>query len=121
MKFEVEGRGTYHLVRCVGVLGNGLREHSGDIVHPLIEDGKSRLLVDLSGVERITSEGLAVFVALVSRANSKGSRVVFVNPSRFVQAIFEATKINRFLETEANAEDGLKRLLGDVDKDRASS
>lgn len=113
MKFEIEDRGDYRFVRCDGVVGPGIREYSSDIIHPLIEDGKSRILVDLSGVNRITSEGIGVFVTLVSRANAKGCRVVFVCPSPFVQAVFETTKINRFLETESTFDEGLKRLLED--------
>ena len=113
MKFEIEDCGDYRLVRCDGLLGSGVREFSGDIIHPLIEDGKSRILVDLSGVNRITSEGIGVLVTLVSRANAKGCRVVFVCPSPFVQAVFDTTKINRFLETESTFDEGLKRLLED--------
>jgi anti-anti-sigma factor len=113
MKFEVEDRGDYQLVRCSGVLGSGMGEYAGGIVHPLIENEKSRVLVDLSGVDRITSEGLGVFVTLVARANTKGSRVVFVCPSRFVRAVFDTTKIDRFLETEDTFEKGVERLLDD--------
>lgn len=81
------------------------------MLHPLIEDGRLRILVDLSAVDRITTEAISVFVTLVSRANAKGSRVVFVNPSPFVRAIFSATKITKFLETEDTLEKGVERLL----------
>jgi len=114
MKIEVEDKGEYQLIRCSGLLGTETRDYSDSVLHPLIEDGRSRLLVDLSGVDRITSDGISVFVTLVSRANAKGSRVVFVNPSPFVRAIFDATKITRFLETQENYEDGVKRLLSEA-------
>jgi anti-anti-sigma factor len=112
MKFEVEDKGSYRILRCSGALGS-IRDLSGEMVHPLIEDGRSRILVDLSGVDRITTEAISVFVTLVSRANAKGSRVVFVNPSPFVRAVFSATKITTFLETEDTMEKGLERLLAD--------
>jgi anti-anti-sigma factor len=111
MKFEVEDLGSYHIVRFSGVLDGAIRQLSSDSVHPIIEDKDARVLVDLSGVERLTSEAIAVFVAMVSRANSKGSRVVFVNPSPFVHAIFEITRITKFLETYDSTEKGLDRLL----------
>ncbi len=114
MKIEVEDKGEYRLIRCSGFLGSETRDYSDSELHPLIEDGRSRLLADLSGVDRITSDGISVFVTLVSRANAKGSRVVFVNPSPFVRAIFDATKITRFLETEETYEDGVKRLLSEA-------
>lgn len=110
MKIEVEDRGNYKLLRCSGVLGGDVRGFSDDAIHPIIEDRNARILVDLSGVDRITTEGIGVFVTLVSRANAKGSRVVFVKPSPFVRAIFEATKITKFLETEDTIEAGIERL-----------
>jgi hypothetical protein len=38
---------------------------------------------------------------------------VFVNPSPFVRAVFSATKITTFLETEDTMKKGLERLLAD--------
>ena len=80
-------------------------------MHPIIEGKSSRVLVDLSDVQRITSEGIGVFVTLVARANTKGSRVVFARPNPFVKAIFDSTQINRFLETEDSIEEGVHRLF----------
>jgi anti-anti-sigma factor len=114
MKFDIQDEGSYRILRCSGTLGS-IREESGEMLHPLIEDGQSRILVDLSGVDRITTEAISVFVTLVSRANAKGSRVVFVNPSPFVRAIFSATKITKFLETEDTIEKGLERLFADTE------
>lgn len=111
MQFTVEDKGSYQLVCCSGTLGGSLREFTDGVIHPLIEDKSSRILVDLSGVDRITTDAINVFVALVSRCNAKGSHVVFVNPSPFVRAIFEATKITKFLETEDTIEAGVERLL----------
>ena len=113
MKIEVEDKDTYKLLRCSGILGGEIREFSDDAIHPLIEDRNARIVVDLSGVDRITTAGISVFVTLVSRANAKGSRVVFVNPSPFVRAVFEATKITKFLETEETIQAGLERLFAE--------
>ncbi len=113
MKIEVEDKGTYKIIRCSGILGGEVREFSDDAIHPIIEDRDARIIVDLSGVDRITTEGIGVFVTLVSRSNAKGSRIVFVNPRPFVRAIFEATKITKFLETEDTIEAGLERLFAE--------
>jgi len=111
IKTEIEDLGTHQIVRFSGALDGSIRQFSSDKIQPLIEDPKSRIMVDLSGVERLTSEAIAVFVSMVSRSNGKGSRIVFVNPSPFVLAIFEITKITKFLDTYDSAEKGLQRLL----------
>lgn len=109
MKIEIEDKGSYQLVRCGGILNGLMQGESNEAIHPLIEQHQ-RVLIDLSGVERITTQGLSAFVTLVARANAKGSRVVFVNPTPFVKAIFDATQITKFLETEETMEAGIERL-----------
>jgi anti-anti-sigma factor len=111
MKLDVEDNADYKLVRCHGFAGVSLRDEADKIVHPIIEKKASRVLVDLSDVDRITSEELGIFVTLVARANTKGSRVVFAKPTPFVKAIFDSTEINKFLETEDSIEEGVQRLL----------
>jgi len=113
MLIDVEDRGDYQFVRCSGILGSGIRSTSDETLHRLIESQKSRVLVDLSGVDRITTEAISVLVTWVSRANAKGSRVVFINASPFVQAVFDATKINKFFETADHFDQGLKQLLAE--------
>jgi anti-anti-sigma regulatory factor len=58
---------------------------------------------------RITSQGIGLLVTLVSRANSLGGHVVFIHTTPFVQAVFETTKISRFLEACETAEEGVGR------------
>ena len=111
MKLEIEEAKGYMIVRCDGNVGGSAREDIDAAIHPMIEHHASRVLIDLSKVDRITSEGIGVFVTLVARANSKQSRVVFANPTPFVKAIFDTTKIIRFLETEESIEAGVARLL----------
>jgi anti-anti-sigma factor len=111
MEIDVEDKGNYQLVRCYGLLGSDIRDFFDRSIHSLIEDSRTRILFDLSQVDRITSDGISVLVTLVSRANAKGSRVVFANPSPFVQAVFQVTKIDRFLETEPTVDRAVTRLL----------
>ncbi len=111
MKLDVEDIDTYKIVRCHGLVDGSIRDETDKFVHPIIEEKTSRVLVDLSDVQRITSEGLGVFVTLVARANTKGSRIVFAQPTPFVKAIFDSTQINKFLETEDSIEAGVHRLF----------
>ncbi len=110
MRIEIEDKGSYQLIRCSGILNGVMQGEASEAIHPLIEKHQ-RVLIDLSGVDRITTQGIGAFVTLVSRANAKGSRVVFVNPTPFVKAIFEATQITKFLETEESLEAGIERLM----------
>jgi anti-anti-sigma factor len=115
-KLDVEKLDNYTIVRCQGLVDASLREETDQIVHPLIESHSARVLIDLSGVDRITSEGLSVFVSLVARANSKGSRIIFAAPKPFVKAVLETTQLIKFLETEETIEQGVERLLQAVPK-----
>ena len=115
MKIEVEDASGYKIVRLSGELDRTLREATDEVVHPIIEKKSSRLLIDLSGVQRINSEGLGAFVTLVARANSKGSRIVFASPLPFVKAILDTTQLTKFLETEDTIDAAVDRLLKPID------
>ncbi len=111
MNIEVTDQGEYHLAVLDGVVDEKARESFGEFLHPLIEAADGRLLIDLRGTPRIDSPGIGHLVSLVSRANTKGSRVVLVNPTPFVASIFQVTRLDRFFDIADSIDDGVQRLL----------
>lgn len=74
--------------------GDLFREH----LHPLVGQRVTKLLVDLSGSERINSIGIAHLVKLVTDANTHGSRVVLAAAAPFVAGVFGVTRLNKFFD-----------------------
>ncbi len=69
MRIEIEDKGSYQLIRCSGILNGVMQGEASEAIHPLIEKHQ-RVLIDLSGVDRITTQGIGAFVTLVSRAKA---------------------------------------------------
>jgi anti-anti-sigma factor len=112
MNIEVTEKEGYSLAALHGVLDDSSKQPFDELLHPIIAGGGGRLLIDLSGAERITSAGIGHLVTLVSRANTKGSRIVFANPTPFVKSVFAVTLLDRFLDIAGSADEAMERLTG---------
>ena len=109
METTVEQRDGYHLAKFSGPLEEDAKDDFDQHLHPIVASG-GRVLIDLSGVPRITSAGIGHLVTLVSRANTKSGRVVLASPSNFVKSIFHATKLERFFEIAESVDEGVEKL-----------
>jgi anti-anti-sigma factor len=110
MKTTVTEHDGYAMAQLEGVVDESAMVAFDEQLHPIIEVPDGRLLLDLSGSERLTSAGIGHLVTLVSRANAKGSHVVLCQPSSYVRSILNATKLNRFFDIEPTVDEGSARL-----------
>ena len=107
MKIDIDESGPYVLATLSGdfdtasgeTFSTSLQEHAG-----------RQLLLDLSGVEFISSTGLGAMMILVARARAGGGNVILVSPSAFVQGVFETTRLDRWFDISATLEDAVARL-----------
>ena len=112
MKISLTRHDGYALAKTEGTIDETAKDCFDEHLHPIIESPGQRLLIDLAGSQRITSAGIGHLVTLVSRANAKGSHVVLTQPTSFVNSIFDATKITKFLDVEPSLEKAVNRLTG---------
>lgn len=111
MKITVTPCQGYDCARIEGTIDESAKALFDEQLHPLIERAGHRLLIDLSAADRITSTGIGLLVTLVSRANTKGGRVVLAAATPFVSSIFRLTRLNRFFELAPTIDEG-KVMLG---------
>jgi anti-sigma B factor antagonist len=77
-----------------------------DRLHQLIEEGHSRLLLNLSEMEFIDSAGLGALVSCLRRAAADGGDLRLAEVPAFCRSIFELTRLTRVFnvgESEAQA------------------
>ena len=110
MKIVVSDQGDYVMASLEGCLEENSKGAFDEVLHPLIVERRKDLL-DLAGVERVTSAGLGHLVTLVSRANTKNTHVLLARPTAFVNSILHVTKLTRFFEIEETVEEGAVKLL----------
>ena len=71
---------------------------------------EARLLVDLSGVEYISSAGLRVFLMLARKVKEAGGRLVLCSMGASVRQVFDLAGFTALFAVEASVEQGLSRL-----------
>lgn len=83
---------------------------AGGLRQQLLRDvpGQTRLVLDLTGVERIDSTGLGVLVGAVKRLRGRGGELRLAAPSPSVSRILRITALDRVLAVY----DGLPQALG---------
>ncbi|CDQ42947.1 MULTISPECIES: STAS domain-containing protein [Mycolicibacterium] len=72
-------------------------------LHSLVEDGHTRVVVDLSGVDFIDSSGLGALISGLKVARQAGGDLRIAAPSRQVTSVLELTNLNRVLRAHAEA------------------
>ncbi len=77
----------------------------------VLESGKELLMVDLSGLEYISSAGLRVLLVVAKRIQQKGGRIVLTGLTAGVREVFEISgfsSIFKIFDTSADSMEFLK-------------
>jgi anti-sigma B factor antagonist len=71
-----------------------------DSIRVLIEQGRNRIALNLSGVDFVDSSGLGELVRTHASIRNRGGELKIVNPSKHVYDLLRMTKLDRVLEIE---------------------
>jgi anti-sigma B factor antagonist len=82
------------------VAAPGLRKE----LHSLVEQGNSRIVVDLSGTDFIDSSGLGALISGLKAARQAGGDLRIAAPTRQVTTVMELTNLNRVLRSHETAD-----------------
>ena len=66
-------------------------------IHDLLKQGERKLILDLTGVERMDSSGLQMMYACYSAAQNVGGELRFVAANSRVTRLFEMTRLDLVL------------------------
>ncbi|MCG8408210.1 MAG: STAS domain-containing protein [Phycisphaerales bacterium] len=108
LKIEFEERDRVSILKLDGYLqGN---DELSEKIDGLLEKENCRIVLELSQVHLINSAGLGELVRLAAQANSQGGRLVFANPTPFVEGVLKTTRLDRFFEVHETLETALRTL-----------
>ncbi len=80
------------------------------ILNELIDQNKSKIVLDLEGVVYISSVGLRVLLATQKKVRPKKGDVKLVSLQPFVREVFEMTGFNRLFTIYPNREEALSGI-----------
>ena len=91
-----------------GTLDDSAKGPFREKLHPIVGQKGARLIVDLSGCQRVNSPGIGNLVALTADANTNDSRVVFCNLQPYVSMVIGVTKLDKYFNIAADVDAAMK-------------
>jgi len=76
-----------------------------------INEGKSKVILDLSEMNYMNSTGLSVLINIFTQVRNKGGEVVLVNIPEKINKLLLITKLNSIFNVENTVEDAKKVLM----------
>jgi anti-sigma B factor antagonist len=102
--------GETSALRLVGFLDAHTFEQLDELVTDLFQQGVYRVVVDLSGLEYISSAGAGVFIGNLAAAQEMGGNIVLVNPTPNVREVFDLLGLSQIFTITGSREEALQAL-----------
>jgi len=81
-----------------------------EYLHPLLGQKGTKLVLDLSKSNYITSKGLGQLVSLAAHANMNSSKVALAACSPFISVVLDRSKLAMFFTVSATVPDAIRVL-----------
>ncbi|HWQ20295.1 MAG TPA: STAS domain-containing protein [Methanotrichaceae archaeon] len=101
-------------IRIIGISGRIDATTSKDVETALnasIDQNQSKIVIDLEGVEYISSVGLRVMLAALKKQRQKQGQLKLASMQPFVREVFEVTGFTKLFSIHPNRDDAVKSLL----------
>ena len=99
IEFSRTDQGDVSNVRIVGQLDVNTAPDLSSLIDSLVNEKRTRVVVDLAGLELIDSSGVAVLVALYKRVRAAGGQVQVTNARDQPLAIFKLLRMDKVFLT----------------------
>ena len=97
-------------LRLAGTLDVATLPHFEQALNRLRASGQAKIIVDLAGLEYISSSGLGAFLGMVDHFRKAGGDLAFVRLTEKVQKIFKVVGFNRLLTILATEDDAVRHF-----------
>ena len=93
-----------------GPLDTGTAPQVGKKLDELIEGGETKVVVDMTRVDYVSSAGLRVLLASAKRLRKAGGNLCVCGLNDTVQEVFDMSGFSSILKVFANADEALRGL-----------
>ena len=111
MEIRDEAQDGITVVELVGRLDELATSDVDKAFSGLLSRGVTRMVLDMSSVEYVSSSGLRVLMMLYKAMKKCDGRLCFCGLSPFVAEVFDISNLARLFTIEATREDALKALM----------
>lgn len=100
--------GDIKVVVIEGKLNTGASPDAEDFINELIDDGATKILLNLEDLDFISSTGLRVILATGKKLTGVGGKLVLCSPNQTVSDVFRMSGFLQMFSVLDNEEEALK-------------
>jgi anti-sigma B factor antagonist len=109
MKTKVNERYEAVIIELKGnVMGGEDTKEFNDLLHKLIDEGKKKIVVDLSGVKFMNSSGLGMMIGGLTTMKKAGGNLKLARVTEKIESLLIITKLITIFEFYDNVDDAIK-------------
>ncbi len=108
LKEKLQGSVVVLTVR--GFLDAHTFEELEKTINDIFEEGTYRLVVDLSGLDYISSAGAGVFIGAIGTAQENDGNIILMKPSPNVKEVFDLLGLSQIFTFKDTREDAVKAM-----------
>ena len=99
--------GDIKVVVIEGKLNTGASPDAEAFINDLIDDGVTKILINLDDLDFISSTGLRVILATGKKLSEMGGKLVLCNPNHTVSDVFRMSGFNQMFSVLESEEEAL--------------
>ncbi len=107
LQMEVDRQGQNAVVKLTGSANMDVADHLQEQLIDLLDDGVERLVLDLSGLQFISSVGLSAIIGAHLHCRHHLSEVRLVNPQPAILELLRVTRLTRIFSIHDTVEQAL--------------
>ena len=107
MELKIEDNSGICVVSISGNLDTNTSPDAESKINEMINDGKEKMVVDLSSAGFVSSAGLRVFLSTAKQMTAKGAAVKFCGANEVVQEILDISGFSGILDVKVSLEEAL--------------
>lgn len=110
--FRIKSRevGSVSIIETDGYINNSAGDEIADLCHQLIENGRTKILVDMTNSNMINSVGVSIFIEVIERLNAANGTLAFCNLVPIVKKTFDIMGITKFSTIYKSEEEAISAL-----------
>lgn len=107
MSLNIEDKGTVKVVSLVGKLDVNLSVSIEAELEQLVESGSHYLILELSGIEYLSSSGIRVFISIMRKIKDKNGRLVLACVPDIIKKILKTVELEDLFEVYDSVDDAV--------------
>ncbi|WP_295162556.1 STAS domain-containing protein [uncultured Brachyspira sp.] len=105
MNLNIQDKGKVKVVSLAGKLDVNLSVSIESELEQLVESGSVNLILELSGIEYLSSSGIRVFISIMRKIKDKNGRLVLAQVPDIIKKILKTVELEDLFEVYDNVDD----------------